>query len=706
MIEKIKAFFDPVAEVIKRIFTPLPMGFLYKEKGRGLLKVLGILAVLILPFICCFSVEIIYLMKDAGFLVFETKEQLMIFGLKAVYAIFSLYLIATAFIKLGHKDKLLRIIGWLAMVIFPLCCYVTLEFVHFANKTKFFAFLQNRPEAVVFGIGLIYAIYGILLLLVKKGFIAGGIMGIATAMISAANYYKFAQVGDYLYPWDIAQQTGNLGELSTFLTIPFPAWDIILYIGLALLVAVMFFTKADIPVKFLVRLPFVLILVFNMYNAVDTPEKATKTLNENTLYLEDMALQTSNYSANGFVGAFTVNVLSSGVVEPENYSEATVNDILALYKATGVGENFKNPDIILILSESFWDPTLLPNVEFTVDPMSNFREIASRDGAISGRFYTTGFGGGTVRPEFEVLTGLTTDCLPGGSVPYQYITRDTESYVSLYEDMGYRTIAIHPYTSSFYLRKQGYPYIGINELYFEDSMYPLKEVPMTISGKQISDSSFVDYIKYYMEQSTRDTFVFGISMENHQPYTNKFDHFDLDVTSDKIAPGVLSDLKNFTQGVYEADQALKKLVDYIDSREKETVLVYFGDHLPTLGANYAAYTQSGAVALEGMTPEMNKFLYSTPFLIYANFELEESEMLKAGTENEIASYNLMNGLSTLIDAPRTRYMYFLEDYYKAHPAYNVRLWSINKAPFKEFIEAHKIMTYDRTVGGKYSLKQP
>ncbi len=632
MKQNIKAFFDPIAEVIKRIFTPQPKNRLFK----------------------------------------------------------------------GWLLHFVRFIGFVSMAVFPLCCYITVEFIHYSGKTKFISFIQNRQAAVLFGIALIYLIYALLLLIFKKGFIASGIMGAATVIISMSNYYKFAQVGDYLYPWDIAQQIGNLGELSSFLTIPFPWWGIVLYVGVTLLVLVMLVSKVELPLSFLVRLPFIVIILFGCSHAVDTPEKVTQVLNKNSLYLEDMALQTSNYSANGFVGAFTVNVLSSEVAVPEHYSEKSVNDILSLYTATPAGDDFKSPDIILILSESFWDPTLLPGVEFSLDPMANFREIASREGAISGKFYTTGFGGGTVRPEFEVLTGLTTDCLPGGSVPWQYITEDTESYVSLYKELGYRTMAIHPYTSSFYLRKQGYPFIGIDELYFEDSMYPLKEVPMTISGKQISDSSFVDYIKYYMSQSTKDTFIFGISMENHQPYTNKFSSFDVDVSSETIDASILADVRNFTQGIYEADLALKKLVDYIDSREKETVLVYFGDHLPTLGANYAAYTQSGAVSLEGMTPEMNKYLYSTPFLIYANFELKDSNMLKAGRDNEIASYNLMNALSTLIDAPRTQYMHFLEDYFNAHPAYNVRLWSINKAPFMEFIEAHKIITYDRTVGDKYS----
>ncbi|MBE6701633.1 MAG: LTA synthase family protein [Ruminococcaceae bacterium] len=608
-------------------------------------------------------------------------------------------------ILLNNKlSPLFRIIGYLSLIIFPLCSYVTLEFVHYSSLTRLFSFLENRQAAVVFGVGVIYLLFVLFLLVLKRGYLAAGTLTLVTVIFSVSNYFKFQQVGDYLYPWDIVQNVGNVGELSEFLTISFPWENLVLYLGLLLLTLIIFFTKADLNVKLIIRLPLIMIIVLSTYKAVETPQKSTELLNKNSLYFEDMALQTSNYSANGFVGAFVVNTLSSGVTEPENYSREEVEKILQNYTETGAGENFKSPDVILILSESFWDPTLLPDTNFSHDPLENFRLIASRDGAISGKFYTTGFGGGTVRPEFEVLTGLTTDYLPGGSVPYQYITKDTESYVSLFSDMGYNTIALHPYTSSFYLRKQGYPYIGFDELHFEDELYALKDVPLTISGKQISDSSFVDYIKYYLDKSQGNTFLFGISMENHQPYTNKFSTFDIEVTSSTLSSGILSEVQNFTQGVYEADLALKKLVDYIDSREKETVLVYFGDHLPTLGANYGAYRESGAIDLNGMTGDMNKFLYSTPFLIYSNFPLEESEMVKVGGDNEIASYNILNALSTLIDSPRSRYMYFLEDYFNHHKAYNVRLWSINAIPFKKYVNAHAMITYDRTVGEKYSEK--
>ncbi len=610
-------------------------------------------------------------------------------------------------LKNGVFFKILRVLGFLVMALLPLYSYLTIEFIHYSSLAKFLAFIQNRTAAVLFGISLVYLLYALVLLIVKKGWIATLILAIATVLVSMTNYFKFALVGDYLYPWDIVQQTGNVGELLTFLSSPFPWWAIVLYIGLVLALLIVVFSRVELPLSFLIRLPLILILLFGSTTAVDTPQKITKLLNNNTLYLEDMALQTSNYSANGFIGAFTVNLLSSSVTEPENYGKEAVDAVLSGYSKTPAGESFQNPDVILILSESFWDPTLLSGVEFSKDPLANYREITSRDGVISGKFYTTGFGGGTVRPEFETLTGLTTDYLPGGTVPYQYVIQPIESYISLYKELGYRTIAIHPYTSSFYLRKQGYPYIGIDELYFEDEIYALGregELNVWVSGKQIADATFVEAVRYYMEQSTDDTFVFGISMENHQPYTNKFDRFDIEVSSDKLSEATLMEVKNFTQGVYEADLALGKLVDFIDSREKETVLVYFGDHLPTLGANYAAYTQSGEINLDAMNADMNHFLYSTPFLVYANFELLESEMLKVGNDNKIASYNLLNAVATLIDAPRSAYMHFLEDYYYAHPAYNVRLWSINKKPFENFVNAHKLITYDRTVGKKYSIK--
>ena len=89
---------------------------------------------------------------------------------------------------------------------------------------------------------------------------------------------------------------------------------------------------------------------------------------------------------------------------------------------------------------------------------------------------------------------------------------------------------------------------------------------------------------------------------------------------------------------------LKPLRDVYKRQEKDTILVYFGDHLPTLGVNYAAYVQSGYFS-DPLTSEDILKRQRTPFLIYANFELGESSIVHEGKDNELSSYNLMNAAS-------------------------------------------------------------
>ncbi len=524
------------------------------------------------------------------------------------------------------------------------------------------------------------------------------------------NYMKHAMTGDYFYPWDLIQQAGNVGELLNFITVPFPILYTLMLLCIPVMAVIVYFSGASLPLAWFVRYPAVAVIAVCMVIPVSTPQKVTKLLNKHSLYLEDMALQTSNYSANGFTGAFVINLLSSNVQKPETYSEETVTALMTPYTDAAATAAFSEtkPDVIVILSESFWDPTLLPNTTFSEDPIPNYRALIERDGVISGRFFTTGYGGGTVRPEFEVLTGLSTDYLPSGCVPWQYVTKETDSYASVYKDAGYTTMAIHPYTSSFYCRKDAFPLIGIDSLYFEDEIYALGksgEMNVWVGGGQITDYTFIDSIKYYMEKAgDTPVFLYGISMENHQPYPNKYDEHEITVENPAFDENVMNAVLNFTKGVSHADSALGRLVEYIDSREKETVLVWFGDHLPTLGAGNGAYVQSGMIGTYDYA-DYEK-LYSTPFLIYANYDITPTEdtMLHEGKDNAISAYNLLNATAELIGAPRTAYMEYLKDFYNTDPYFNVRLQRKPSEEAQPFIEGQKLITYDVLAGQRYSYK--
>lgn len=606
---------------------------------------------------------------------------------------------------------IVMVVGYVFLVLFPAICYFILEYIHFINKERFWKFVSDRVQIIVFSLIIFYLIFAAILFIVKRGWIAALLFGGVISAISVTNYYKFMLTGDNFYPWDLIQQTSNVSILITYLNTPFPVLYIMMIALVFLITVFLAVSKVGIPIKWFVRMPVALLIGVCMLFSVATPERAELLLNKNGLFFEDMALQQSNYESNGFTGATIINLLSNNIAAPENYSEKNIRELLSSYTYIPAVNDYVNPDIIVILSESYWDIRNLPDTEFSINPLENFDSVTERDNCYSGLFFTTGFGGGTVRPEFELLTGLTTDYLPGGAVPYQYINSDFDSYVKNYKDIGYKAVMLHPYLSNFYMRDQKFGYLGFDELYFHDDLLEIAGVEPKFSGNQISDDSFIDYIKYLLDsESDYPSFIFGITMENHQPYPDKYksDLIEVTVTNTTMDEDTLSAVTNFTQGLINADRSLGKLIDYVDSRETPTIVVFFGDHAPSLGANYAAYFQSGLIAdTSSITQAERYIIQSTPYMIYANYNINANEanesMIKSGKNNNIASYNVLNALAVMIGSPRTEYMQFLQNYYETANYYNIRLNLDITVDMSYYIENHKLLTYDRISGMKYSF---
>ena len=120
--------------------------------------------------------------------------------------------------------------------------------------------------------------------------------------------------------------------------------------------------------------------------------------------------QKENYAFNGFTLAFALNLPMANVPAPAGYSAEAIGDIPGFPAASVPADK---PDIIIVMSESFWDPTKLPGVTITPDPIPTVRETRS------GSMFSPEFGGMTANIEFEALTGFSNAFLPYGSIPYQ-----------------------------------------------------------------------------------------------------------------------------------------------------------------------------------------------------------------------------------------------------------------------------------------------
>ena len=158
--------------------------------------------------------------------------------------------------------------------------------------------------------------------------------------------------------------------------------------------------------------------------------------------------QKENYASNGFAIAFALNVPMAKVKAPPSYEDEVIDAIGPA--ATGVSMPAEKPDIIMVMSESFWDPTLLPGID------DHARSDSERPRRAVRHVFSPEFGGMTANVEFEALTGFSNAFLPYGSIPYQqYVRGAVPSLATFFRGEGYATRAIHPFEGWFWNRDAG-----------------------------------------------------------------------------------------------------------------------------------------------------------------------------------------------------------------------------------------------------------
>ena len=109
----------------------------------------------------------------------------------------------------------------------------------------------------------------------------------------------------------------------------------------------------------------------------------------------------------------------SAMAEPDSYSEDGMNRILLQLRAEAEqsAEPAVKPNVVLVVSESFFDPTRLPGVSFSADPVPNFHTLA--EAFPSGVFLSNTYAGGTGNVEMELFTGIPSAFLGAGGVPHR-----------------------------------------------------------------------------------------------------------------------------------------------------------------------------------------------------------------------------------------------------------------------------------------------
>jgi phosphoglycerol transferase MdoB-like AlkP superfamily enzyme len=221
----------------------------------------------------------------------------------------------------------------------------------------------------------------------------------------------------------------------------------------------------------------------------------------------------------------------------------------------------------------------------------------------------------TANVEFEALTGFSNAFLPYGSIPYQqYVRTDVPSLATFFRGEGYAARALHPFSGWFWNRNEVYKDFGFEEFRSEETMPAMEK-----RGIFASDNSLMKEIMQEADGMDRPFFFFAVTLQGHGPYeANRYSKNTIDIQG-SLTDADRAALATYTQGVKEADDSFKMLVDWAEKRERETIIVLWGDHLPPLGNVYmdTGY-MSDQVATRKASVTVMKQEHETPLVIWSN----------------------------------------------------------------------------------------
>ena len=605
-----------------------------------------------------------------------------------------------------HSARLPRCILWIAALGFPLYMTVVANYISFSSVAMLSDLLTQQIGAFLFGLLLVYGVYFLLVFCFGRFAAPAGICGVLFFLLPLIDYFKSMILQDHFYPWDLTLAQ-NAGSFTEFLgAISFPWQFLLLMACTALYWLFLLLAKPVFPIRGKKRFFGVPILAVLLVTFVTNTTIRNQYENWFGIVINEETDQNYIYDHYGFLTGFTLNFGSVDTLMPQDYSQSTMEKLFSAYvpAKTQQTEDFVSPDVIVVLSEAFWDPTKLNGVTFSEDPLRHYRAIAAEHP--SGEMVSCTFGGGTVRPEFEILTGMSTSTLPTGNMPYQqYLKEKTFSYAQLFRSLGYDTLGIHTYQKTFYERDRAYPLMGFMDFLGEYDMHA--ELHWN-SGPYITDETIAEEIIYQLEQP-RETglFLTAITMENHSLYSDKYDpsDWDIQVSSDALSEQEIISLQNYCKGVSDSDAALGTLSEYIMQREKPTVLLRYGDHLTTLGDHFAPYTSTGTISADQASEwtDAEKYtMFSTPYVLFANYDTDNPYRAEG---QSVSPYLLPALLCDYIGAPACLQTNFLLDVYETCPVMSryYQLYSPDcSVEDRERLQMlHRYLTYDELIGEKY-----
>ena len=531
----------------------------------------------------------------------------------------------TKFAKKADKVWNSKVLGnpWVRLGLLALLLNFINECLSRHSFIKGIIYFGSHPLAFLFNSFMIFFTLSIAMLFKKRVFATFFIsalwfgLGVTNFVIRSSRKSPFAAS-------DFRNLTEGLKVIQKYYTIP---QIVILCLVIAALVACIIFIAIRTPkvkqkINYLLS-ALVIAVSFGMIMIINYVSNATG------LIPRQFGNLVRAYDTYGFGYMFSCSLFRNGVSKPKDYSPGKVNDVVDSVENNDKNnnDNDKNdidkPNIIFLQLESFFDATNVKGLEFSEDPIPNIRKLYEK--FPGGYLSVPSFGAGTANTEFETMTGMNLDDFGPGEYPYKTVLQSTacESICYYLSNYGYTTTALHDNTGGFYDRNRVFSRLGFDSFVSIEYIEKYEKNPIG----WVKDKCLTDEIVGILDSTGTPDYIYTISVQGHGDYPENTDGLDLPIkVTNNDVTGNPNGFEYYVNQTHEMDAFVAELIDALSKRDEKTILVIYGDHLPTFD----------------ITDDdlKNGDIYQTQYVIWNNYNLQiENKDLQA---YQLSAYLMKN----------------------------------------------------------------
>ena len=392
----------------------------------------------------------------------------------------------------------------------------------------------------------------------------------------------------------------------------------------------------------------------------------------------------TNASYKSLMYVWTKQLTKSVMETPDGYSEERIEEIAKKYRQEASvinvsrANNIADQTVIFILSESFADPSRVPGVTLSENPIPNITQIKAE--YTSGLMISDFYGGGTANMEMQALLGI----------PYSNLSSSVSSFTTeVIPKMLYLPsisnnfndedkYIVHLDNAKNYSRNTVYERMHF-DTFIAESGSDYKPKKVVINDGNASDTSSYNVILDYLNTSKNQFFQL-ITIQNHLPW-GKDEPANLNGYGMGFTDVENTILSRYTRDLRDTDYMTANFLEELSKVNKKITVVFYGDHLP------------------GLYPDKifanNNSKYETDYFIWSNFETEKLNYPLVTSSNFPA---------LLLDVTNSK----VSPYYALLTKVLDESVLVDKALTKEQEEIKKelaIIQYDITLGKGYIMKK-